>query len=59
MSDKMKCNKCDSQIFYVRDVKMHKGLYCYDCGAFKKWTSKNEIYLLIAKKQINGGDDYK
>jgi hypothetical protein len=61
MLDKIKCNnnKCDSETFYIRDVKMHKGLYCFECGTFKKWTTKNEIYFLVKKGQIDGGDDYK
>ena len=58
MNKELSCS-CGNKVFYVRDVKMHKGLYCYECGKFKKWTTKSEIYFLISKGKIDGGDTYK
>lgn len=37
------CKKCGSIDLFAKQSGNNTGLYCYDCGAWIKWLSKNEI----------------
>lgn len=39
----MKCKKCNSENFIMIMGRIHVGMYCKDCGAWRQWLSKSEI----------------
>ena len=39
----MKCKKCESKTLEVKQVSVHRGVYCKDCGSWLKWVSKDTL----------------
>lgn len=40
-----KCNKCGSDVMFIKVKGNNVGLYCRSCGAWQKWLNKNEKKL--------------
>lgn len=57
--DLKRCHNCKSELFYIKEKsgEFQRELYCFNCDSFIKYTTKVEIYSLIEKNQIYGGDE--
>ena len=42
---KEKCDKCNSDQLFVEIQGTRKGLYCGNCGKWKKWITKQELQI--------------
>ena len=40
VEDMDNCNQCNGKNFIEKSIAPHVGLYCADCGKFKKWIKQ-------------------
>lgn len=45
MIEDVKCRKCDSTVFFIKQKGNNTGLYCGGCGTWQKWLNKDEVNL--------------
>lgn len=57
----IKCKDCKSENVFILDKGQHKGIYCEDCGAWIKWSSKKEynLYKISKVKELKQNEMQK